>query len=537
MKKYFSLIKACLSNDMSLFKINVKNKKKVMQIIIPLLLTIVIMVAIGSYADMFIEPLLPTGNAQIVLSLFVFVTFLFTLMEGIYKSGDLLFKCKDDNLLLSLPISKRTVMFVRIFKFYLFELLYNSLFLVPAIAVYAYYVHPSFSYYIVSLLMLILLPIIPIVLSCILGIITSSLSSKFKHKNLFQILISFIFIGVIMFFSSNMESYINKFAENANSINDIITKIYYPAGLYATLVTDFDIIKLLIFMGINIIIFAGLILIFSNFYFKINTRSKSVNRNKLTDITRNKRKSITSSIISKEFKKIFTTPVLVINAIFGLIMFLLLTIAIIYKSDGLVESLLNSNINISKEIIYSYIPIVNIILIIFGSFMSSITSSLISLEGKSLMILKILPVNPIKIIMAKVYTAIIIMLPFILVGDVLLIVYFKYSILMILLVLIASLIIPTTAELLGIIVNLKYPKLNATNDTEIVKQSTSSFISVLAGMMICGISIYGIFKLLIAKINIYIIMLGILLLFTIILLLFYIFIKKKGTYIFNKIDV
>ena len=38
--------------------------------------------------------------------------------------------------------------------------------------------------------------------------------------------------------------------------------------------------------------------------------------------------------------------------------------------------------------------------------------------------------------------------------------------------------------MLGLIINLKYPKMDATSDTEVVKQSISSMISVLSGMVI-----------------------------------------------------
>ena len=57
---------------------------------------------------------------------------------------------------------------------------------------------------------------------------------------------------------------------------------------------------------------------------------------------------------------------------------------------------------------------------------------------------------------------------------------------LILLISILSIFINAT---IGLIVNLKYPKMNASNDTEIVKQSISSVISVFIGMFIIFISI------------------------------------------------
>lgn len=47
-------------------------------------------------------------------------------------------------------------------------------------------------------------------------------------------------------------------------------------------------------------------------------------------------------------------------------------------------------------------------------------------------------------------------------------------------------------SVIGLIVNLKYPKMNATNDTEVIKQSMSSTISVFIGMSLFIISILAI---------------------------------------------
>ena len=117
-------------------------------------------------------------------------------------------------------------------------------------------------------------------------------------------------------------------------------------------------------------------------------------------------------------------------------------------------------------------------LICFASFMTSITSSMISLEGKSFNILKSLPVNPFIIIKSKVLAAVLIMIPFMIIGDLIIFIRFGFDLLSIILLLIASILFPLISETIGIIVNLKYPRMDAKNDTEVVKQSMSSMISV-----------------------------------------------------------
>ena len=127
MKKLISLIKVSLNHDMDIIKVGTKKQSKASKVVLPLILTIYIMGVFAFYAFGMIAVLKDSHQEYFVLSLFSFATSLLAFIEGIYKSGPLLFNCKDDQLLLSLPIKRRTVLFIRIFKFYLFELLYMLL--------------------------------------------------------------------------------------------------------------------------------------------------------------------------------------------------------------------------------------------------------------------------------------------------------------------------------------------------------------------------------------------------------------------------
>ena len=60
-------------------------------------------------------------------------------MEGIYKTQGMLFEAKDSDLLFSLPISKSQIFFTRVVKLLVFQFIYNAVFMVQAIVVYAIY--------------------------------------------------------------------------------------------------------------------------------------------------------------------------------------------------------------------------------------------------------------------------------------------------------------------------------------------------------------------------------------------------------------
>ena len=495
MKKLLSLIKACMTDNMNLFVIGKKKSKEDAKrarrgMMLPIVLFLIIFFYMWGYANMMMEPLQETHLEYTVLMLFVAFTTIMTLVEGIYKSSSLLFNCKDDDMLLSLPISRSTVLFIRVLKFYVFELMYNSMFLAPAMIAYVRYVPVDWTYILSSVLAIILLPIIPIVISCIFGGIISLTSSKFKQKNIAQIIITMAILLVVLYGSFNLQNFIDNINSYAGNINETITKVYYPAKLYASLVTNFNIKDLLVFTLSQIAIFAVTVLALGKVYFKINSMAKSVKVKHSTNKDyKVKTNTPVKSLIKKELNRFINSPVFVTNAAFGLVIFIAGCILASIKFETFASAFATAETGLTLDVITEYIPLVLFGFICFSSLMSSITSSMISLEGKSFNILKSLPVKPFTIIMSKVLTAILIIIPALLIGDIVVFIRFKFGIIEILLTLLASVLMPFVAETIGIIANLKHPKMDADNDTEVVKQSTSSMIAVLGGMLLSMVTL------------------------------------------------
>ena len=535
MKKLITLTRVCLKDNMSIFKIKGNGSKSKY---LPLILTFFLMASFYANADILMEQLSKIHLEYVVVTIFVIGTTLMTFLEGIYKSSGLLFNCKDDNLLLTLPIKKSTVFFIRVFKFYVFELIFNSIFLIPALICYAVYVHPSIGYYFISLLGLLLLPIIPIVLSTIVGIVISFLSSKFKNKNIMQTIISFIFVTIMFVVSYKFGDILNDIAAHAKSVNEIITKLYYPAGLFISLIINFKLIDLIVFIFINVIPFIVLIITLKNIYFSINSKIKIV-KNKGSHSKDTTLKIVSTSkqkaFIKKEIKRLINTPVYIINSCFGLVIYIG-AIAILLIKANMLDKLFVTE---TGEVLFDLtgnIPLLLLSLVIATALLTNLTCSMISLEGKSINLLKSLPLRPIDIIMYKVNTTLTVVVPIITLGLIISIIKFKINIFIGLLLIICGILLPLISGLIGIIVNLKFPKLDAKDDTEVVKQSMSSFISVMAGMFITIISIGLLFKLndlINTNLTIFIFTL----VFAIIAYLLYLYAKVRGTKDFEKLVV
>ncbi|MDD6879124.1 MAG: hypothetical protein PUD59_02710 [bacterium] len=531
--KTFSLLKAALSQDMNLFKYSAKrNSSKLTKILFPIMIFILVCFSIGTYAYMIAEKLAPFNLTYIMVSMFIMIVTLMTFIEGIYKSQGILFESKDNDLLFSLPIKKYQILFIRIFKLLLFQYIYNLMFLLPAFAIFIYFEKPGINFYLISLLMTLLIPIIPTVISSFIGYIIKLLSSKFKSKKIVQTLLSSIIFLGIFYFSMNLENFIQDIASKATGINNMLTSIYYPLGLYINLINGFNLLDLLKLLLVNIIPFILFIVIGSKVYFKIifNSKENNCKKNNKKSLVL-KRKPIIS-LVRKELKKYYSSPVYMFNTSFGLLLSVILSIYLCFKGSIVFDEIL-VQYGIQNSISF---PVLFYFFILFVTSMTSITSSSISLEGKTINITKSLPINEELILKSKILTCYIIELPFIVFSDIIFFIKFKPNLFYLILIILIGLISILLIACIGLIINLKYPKMNATNDTEVVKQSMSSMISVFIGIGIfVGSILFIVF--LGDYINIDILLILHISLITIISIILYYFLMKNGTKEYKKINV
>ncbi len=486
MKKLIYLLKAAMSQDMDMFRYKTKaSDSRTKQIIFPIMLSLIVMFAVGVYAEMFALEFSKVNLTYIMLTLFIIFTIILTLVEGIYKSQGILFDAKDNDLLFSLPIEKSKILFVRIFKLLSFQFLYNALFMIPAYVVYIYYEHPGISFYLISILMTFLLPIIPTVISSIIGYVVKAVSVKFKAKKIVQTVFTMIIFFGIFYISLNTQAILENVINNAESINAVIKKVYYPAGAYIDLIQNFNLTTLLILIVVNIVPLVIFIMIASRFYFGIISKSSEKGKNKkLKNIeSKVKVKSKLSALVSKELKRYFSSTVYIFNTSFGLILLLIVTIAMSVNINGVINTITEGE-GIDINTIISLMPKIFFCLVTYTACMTSITSSSRSLEGKSFNITKSLPTSVDTILLSKILMSCIITMPVILISDLIFFIAFKVGIIDILFILAISILMPILIAIIGLFTNLKYPKMNASSDTEVVKQSMSTTIAVFSGMIL-----------------------------------------------------
>ncbi len=490
MSKLFSLLKAIMSGGIQIFDYHVQNERSKRSV--PILLAIFMGIIMLFSTVALITELKHDGTEFAVLSLYTLATVIIIVTEGVYKFEDLLFKPRDNDNLLAMPIKKSTIVLARMIKFYAFEMLYCLIFLLPAIIAYMINVEVEIEFYLVAITMLILVPIIPITISCIVGLIISAISARSKHKSLLQIILSLIalFMTVLLIVYLNTTS--DSDGQSIIAVSNRITNYYYPASVFVNLAIHFDLGEYLIFIGVNLIVLGATAFLISRFYFQIITKLNIINYTKDYHVKYNFIKhGQVFAVVKKEINKYFNTPVLLANTALGLLLFLVTIGLLCFNFDDIVISIISSveDFPLTADDLYSYLPSVTFVLVAFASLMTFITATMISLEGKSFDSLKSMPISGRRVIISKVLAAMLLITPVTALGSFIMIIRFGFDIVDSILVLFGVVVIPLVTELIGIMINLKYARFDADNDAVIVRQSASVLIATFLGLALVFVTI------------------------------------------------
>lgn len=479
MSKLLSLLKFNIKADLDAFN---GRKKKILTIFIFGYLTF----AVGVYAYLIAKPLSQMNLTYIVIALFYIMAVLISFMASINKSQGMLFLSRDNDMLFAMPIKRNTILASRIIRLILFQYIWTLFVMLPTLGVYIYFENPGVLFYVVSIIMLLLLPVIPMVIGSILGYIIQTISSYFRRKNVVQTILMIVLMIGIFYTSFSLQKLLPKLIENAKSIFDMLSKIYYPLGVYISNIFKLDILDMAIYIGINTIVFGVFIYIFSIGYYKIISKLGETHT-----VSNYKVKSLNStpvfkSLVIKDLKRYFSSAIYVMNTIFGPAIFLISAIYVGYKGEqGLITIMSQASNEIpasSLSSITAYIPVIVIMIAMFCISTAAITASSISIEGKTFWFVKSLPVTTKQILFSKILLNILIVLPIMLIGSIIYIIGLNLSIFNALVLIATCVILTLFVSVLGIVINLIWPKMNAANDTVVVKQSMSAMVSILGGL-------------------------------------------------------
>ena len=333
------------------------------------------------------------SNIQLV-SIVLLFTQIIILIFSLGNIINTLYMNKDNELLMSLPVSPNQIFLSKLLVIYVSEIITCALITLPFLIVFGFVCHFSFWFFLALIPLMFILPLLPICFAALLSIPLLFIIKFFKRHVLWASLIMIVFIAVAIFsyvqfliaFSEffNIES---KQFETIREINknviDFGNRNFLFIGLSKSLINIGYFLWPFIYLGIGAVLFTIAVLIIRPFYFKM-AMSYSENDTSRSKTGKFMFRSKFISLLQKEYYTVFRSP----GYIFQFFIFPLFMPLIVVLYDNL---LLSFATNQTGEFMVGGAHL--LILCVLSNLSCVITANAISREGANFYLMKTTPVS------------------------------------------------------------------------------------------------------------------------------------------------
>ena len=442
--------------------------------------------AAGTTMYVLAEQLIAVSMDYLYFAGVALISFAFSFMFTVFVSQSMLFEAKDNQLLLSLPITSGRILASRMMVLFSLEFLSSLLFLLPAGVVYVILKSPGIGFYLFFAAACVVLPLLGLTFAALFGFIISFITSRMRNKSLFVTLFSLMFLVLYMFLYTRLLSGMTTLIAHSGAIAYAIKAYLPPFYHLAIAITQGDILAFGMFLVWCTVPFLAIYWVLAKNFYKIAAASGNTRRFKYK-AGKIKAAGAFKALLNKELRKFLSSPSYLLNSGISFLLNLVLGVYVFIQGSAAIAQMAGDLPGIMDYIV----PALTAGLL-FLSAMSLTTAPSISLEGKQLWILKSLPVSTMSILHAKLALNLVLGIPSILIAAGLIAIRIEMSAEEMLVLAAVPVSMQVFTAIAGLISNLRFPKLDSISDTVAVKQSASVMVAMLVsfGMLITVIGIY-----------------------------------------------
>ena len=427
------------------------------------------------------ESLVNAGLGWLYFTMMGLIALLMGVLGGAFGAYTHLYKSKDNDTLLSLPIPTKDILTSRILSVFLPTGGMTLLCLLPAMIVYWIFFGFSAIKLLKGLLFILCVALLALVLGCLLGYVVARISTKMKNKSFITVLVSLLMMGLYYFFYFRFQKVLQKMNTDPEEFQRLEKipglKFFGQAG-------EGQWLPLLVLTLITLLLAALTVFLLIRSFRKIISAADSVARVKVRE-GKTEQKAPFRALLGKELTRLSTNSGYMLNGALGSVLLVLLAGALLIKGPELRDQLLTG---MGSELLVMLLAAG----IGFMAGTNTLTAPSVSLEGKQLWILKSLPVEPFSILKAKLGLELVVTcIPALLASLAGVLVLKPKPVPALLMILYPQLVILFFASL-GLMLGLLRPNLTWTNEMVPIKQSISVTITMLGGMFY-GVVLVGLY--------------------------------------------
>lgn len=431
------------------------------------------------YVTILSAALIQIGLADIVPKYLFMITSLVILFFTFFKAGSVIFQMNTYEMMVSLPVSQAAIVISRFLTMYVSNLLMSLVIILPGTVVYGFLVRPQAYFYLYSILGILLLPLLPLSIATALGAGITAISSRMRHKSLVSAFLTILLALVLVVFSMGLSSGAEQMNEEmvknmAAVMEEQIGEIYLPAVWFGNAVVHGEMGAFLCLTAVSVLVFAVLVFILQRFFQPVCTALNATlakNNYKMQNLSAS---SPLKALWRREQKRYFASSIYVSNTLMGYLLMAVLAVALFLMGPEKIEEMLQLPGAVTKTI-----PL----LLSFPAVIMPTTACAVSMEGKQWWIAQTLPIKSRDVWNAKILWNVTLAFPFYLVSAVLGILAAKPGLLGGIWIVLLPLLYILFTSVLGITVNLAMPIFDWENETRVVKQSASTMVTMLVGML------------------------------------------------------
>lgn len=551
MSRFISLTKAFIKTNLGIY--NKEDKKKAIVLVILLALGFMPLLKSLSASTSNIYDILKQINEESIIlymgiaatSLAIFIFAIFHVMNTFYFSMDI------ENLI-PLPLRSYEIIGSKLILIIIYEYITEIIFLLPVLIQYGIKINAGLVYYIYGAIIFLINPIVPTILCTILIMVIMRFSNLGKNKDRFKMISGVVAlsigIGINLFIQSitsrnqSKDQIENMIMTIKGKYVGVLSKIFptTKSGVYSLIEhNNFKgFIYICLFLIITLLFLVAFIYIGEKLYLKgvVGISETTSTRKAIEDADLHrytKKRSVITSYVLKEIKVLLRTPIYFMNCILMNFLWPVFFIAPIAMQGELSEIIQEVNAILQDIDGIKFVVIIAFSVVLFITATNGIAASSISREGQNLYFNKFVPLDAKNMFMAKILTAVII--EFVSIFFILLTISLIIKVPLIVIISIVIITIPAMffSSLMGLIIDLYYPKLNWDNEQKAVKQNFNIIGNMALNTILAVITATLFIKL---NLNLITTILLIIAIYTLINILMYIFLKNKGVAIFNNIE-
>ena len=422
-----------------------------------------------------LSPLVGLGMSWMYFLIMAAAAIALGLFGSVFNTYSSLYQAKDNDLLLSLPIPVRYILFTRLTGVYLMGLMYSMIVFIPAIIIYLINTDITPAAVAGPIIFALLLSVFVFVLACALGWAVAKVSSKLRNKSLVTVVLSLAFLGAyyVLYFRAN--ELIKSLVANAASISSTVMSraraLYFIGDAAAGNMKALAVLAAAT-AALTVLVLYVIAKTFSAVATSSGGASRRVYREKASDA---RVKSVQAALLQKEFRRFAASSTYMLNCAMGTVFMLIAAAACILKG----EYVINAAAQFGGS--GSALTVMAAMAVCMMMSANNISAPSISMEGSSLWILRSLPVRPQDILRAKLRIHMIATDIPAVICIVCLCILLRPGLITAVLMFVIVLAYGTLSAEFGLAMNIKNPNMSWTSETAAVKQNFSVAAVIFGG--------------------------------------------------------